>query len=141
MNKGVFVSEFENPELIFDFKYETVTLPSDKHYEENSVVDNMTHSIIENQFISKGYSVENLRYILESDRITSNDQMMFNHVVRTISEETNISLKEIVLYCNHYKNVEFIYSNVLDDITKYLLKKEIALEYEYDVEETESFDW
>ena len=85
--------------------------------------------------IKKGYKYNDIKNIFDDKKLSAGEQSRFNETLRNIKKETTISLTEALVFLEEtFVKFKRILS-ILDNETKFELKKELSQKYKIDLDE------
>lgn len=96
---------------------------------ENDIMDNICKEEFFEWLNAEGCTIKELKSIFESKRISSNEQMRFNLIIRKANREIHIDIIDIILYFEeNFSRFKKIIA-ILDEETMKMLKDELAKKY------------
>jgi len=111
----------------------------EKDFETKGNEQELINDIQKDEFfawmIKKGYKYNDIKNIFDDKKLSAGEQSRFNETLRNIKKETTISLTEALVFLEEtFVKFKRILS-ILDNETKFELKKELSQKYKIDLDE------
>jgi hypothetical protein len=110
------------------------------HTEENNIIDSLYQKHFLKIMKKEGFSFLYLQQLLEMNKVSSNEQLKINYVLRKLKKEFNIELCESIIYLEQIFTTFKKIIILLDDQSKSILKEELINKYKIKEEENNLMD-